>query len=53
MSSLPTTARPKPFGLAGAGDSASTLIDRMPPHDLAADYKYSSAGTAFIVRIGV
>jgi len=35
MSTFPTTARPKPFGLAG-GDAAP-LIDRMPPHDLSAE----------------
>ncbi len=36
MSTFPTTARPKPFGLAG-GTDAATVIDRMPPHDLSAE----------------
>ncbi len=36
MSTFPTTARPKPFGLAGGGDGTA-LIDRMPPHDLSAE----------------
>ncbi len=38
MSAYSTTARPKPFGIAGApGDVAQGLIDRMPPHDLSAE----------------
>src|ERR1051325_5966336 len=36
MSTFPTTARPKPFGLAGAADGPN-VIDRMPPHDLSAE----------------
>ncbi len=32
----PTTARPKPLGIAGSHDPAA-LIDRVPPHDLAAE----------------
>ena len=35
MSTFPTTGRPKPLGLAG-GDSTGG-VDRVPPHDLAAE----------------
>jgi len=35
MSTLPTTARPRPFGIAGSGDVLQ--LDRMPPHDLSAE----------------
>ena len=39
MSTFPTTARPKPLGIAGAmgGDDPAQLLDRMPPHDLSAE----------------
>jgi len=36
MSAFETTARPRPFGLAGQGD-ATPLVDRMPPSDVAAE----------------
>lgn len=35
FSTPPTTARPKPFGMQGA--DVPHLIDRVPPHDLAAE----------------
>ena len=34
MTTLPTTARPKPFGLSA---DSPTMVDRVPPHDLAAE----------------
>jgi replicative DNA helicase len=38
MSTLPTTARPRPFGImADAPASMAQLADRAPPHDLAAE----------------
>ena len=39
MSTLPTTARPRPFGLAGGPDApaAPDILQRMPPHDLPAE----------------
>src|ERR1700748_3017036 len=37
MSAYSTTARPKPFGIAGSGEGAAGLIDRIPPHDLSAE----------------
>ena len=36
MSTFPTTARPKTFGLAGGAEGVQ-LVDRMPPHDLSAE----------------
>ncbi|MCL2648298.1 MAG: replicative DNA helicase [Phycisphaerales bacterium] len=36
MSTLPTTARPRSFGIAG-GEGDVLQLDRMPPHDLSAE----------------